>query len=178
MIYDKKKSGGVIMATASCVFCKKVHNYGREEAFQILRKTPDTLRELLDGVSLENFSKKKANEWSPRQILIHMIDTEYAYGFRYRLIMAEKDPIVSAFNQEAWVDTYSYGDQDATQLIRAFTPIRRVNLELLQSVDPKLFDNQGRHPEYGMITVGQMVPHLAAHDMNHLQQIRDRVPAV
>jgi hypothetical protein len=163
----------------ACVFCKKEHPYDREAAFQILRKTPDILRELLDGVSLETLSKKPSEaDWSPRQILIHLIDTEFAWGFRYRVIMAEKDPNLTAYDQNLWVDHFTYGDQDATQLIRAFTPLRRVNMELLQTVDPSLFDRKGKHPEYGWITVAQMIPHLAAHDLSHLQQIRDRVPAV
>jgi hypothetical protein len=51
-------------------------------------------------------------------------------------------------------------------------------LELLQTVDPALFDKSGKHPEYGTITVAQMIPHLAAHDLIHLQQIRARIPAV
>jgi uncharacterized damage-inducible protein DinB len=163
---------------SECVFCKKKHDYDREEAFQILRKTSDTLRLMLDDASPEAFSKHEGDTWSPRQILIHMVDTEYAYGFRYRYIMAEKDPVVTPYDQNEWVNTFDYGDLDATQLIRAFTPLRRVNLELLQHVDPKLFDKEARHPQYGIITVGMMIPHLAAHDLNHLQQIRDRLPVV
>jgi len=166
------------MSATPCVFCKKVHDFDREEAFQILRKTPDTLRLLLDNVSLNSISAESGENWSPRQLLIHLIDTEYAYGFRYRLIMAEKDPVITPYDQEMWVSTFTYGDLDATQLIRAFTPIRRVNLELLTSVDPKLFDKPAKHPEYGNITVGQMIPHLAAHDGNHLEQIRNRIPPV
>jgi len=166
------------MANA-CVFCKKVHDYNRETAFQILRKTPDTLRELLDGVHLQTLSRKPSEkEWSPRQILVHLIDTEFAYGFRFRVIMAEKEPTLTPYDQNSWVDHFSYGEQDATQLIRAFTPLRRVNLELLQTVDPALFEKPGKHPEYGTITVAQMIPHQAAHDLSHLQQIRDRIPAV
>ena len=163
----------------ACVFCKKDHPFDRDTAFQILRKTPDTLRELLDGVDLKTISKKPSEtDWSPRQILIHLIDTEFAYGFRYRVIMAEKEPSLTPFDQNAWVDHFTYGDQDATQLIRAFTPLRRVNLELLQTVDPSFFERKGKHPEFGLITVAQIIPHLAAHDLSHLQQIRDRVPAV
>jgi hypothetical protein len=166
------------MAANPCIICKKVHDFGIEEAFTILRKTPDTLRELLDAVNLEALSRKKGTEWSPRQILIHMIDTEYAFGFRFRFIMAEKDPVITPYDGDKWVETFQYGDLDATQLIRAFTPIRRVNLEMLQTVDRNLFDKPAHHPEFGTITVGQMVPHLAGHDMSHLQQIRDRIPAV
>jgi hypothetical protein len=169
-----REAGGVGMA--KCVFCKKVHDYDREGSFQILRKTSDTLRLLLDDANPEAFSKRETGVWSPRQILIHMVDTEYAYGFRYRYIMAEKEPVVTPYDQNDWSSTFDYGDLDATQLIRAFTPIRRVNLELLQNVDPKLFDKQARHPEYGTITVGMMIPHIAAHDLKHLQQIRDRLP--
>ena len=163
------------MAASRC-FCKKVHNYTLEEAFQVLRKTPDTLRLLLDAVTPEALKNKKGDEWSPRELLIHLIDTEYAYGFRYRYILAEKDPVITPYDQNKWVDTFTYGDLDGTQLIRAFTPLRRVNLELLQGVDPKLFDKPARHPEFGTMTVGQMIAHSADHDANHLQQIRDRIP--
>lgn len=165
------------MAFSPCVFCKRIHDFDREGALQILRKTPDTLRELLDGVTFDAIVKSSGNSWAPRQILIHLIDTEFAFGFRYRYIMAEKDPVVSPYNQELWSATFHYGEQDATQLIRGFTPLRRVNLELLQTVDPALFDKPARHPEFGTITVAQMIPHLAGHDLNHLQQIRDRLPA-
>lgn len=165
------------MSNQPCVFCKKVHDFDREQALQIMRKTSDTLRELLDSVTPQMMAHKPGKGWSPREILIHLIDTEYAYGFRFRYIMAEKDPVVMPYDQEAWVGTFSYGDQDGTQLIRAFTPIRRVNLELLQTVDPKLFDKPAKHPDYGTITVAMIIPHLADHDLNHLQQIRDRMPS-
>jgi len=132
---------------------------------------------LLDDSDPASFTREESGHWSPRQILIHLVDTEYAYGFRFRYIMAEKDPVLTPYDQNDWVKTFQYGDLDATQLIRAFTPIRRVNLELLQNVDSKLFDKEARHPQYGMITVGMMLPHLAAHDQKHLEQIRDRLPA-
>ena len=163
---------------SQCIFCKKNHDFDREEAFQILRKTSDTLRLLLDDANPDAFSRRDANAWSPREILIHMVDTEYAYGFRYRYIMAEQEPVITPFDQNHWVNTFHYGNLDSNQLVRAFTPLRRVNLELLQNVDSKLFDKQARHPEYGMITVGMMIPHLAAHDLGHLQQIRDRLPVL
>lgn len=170
--------GGLRMANSPCVICKKVHDYGREQSFEILRKTPDTLRELLDGVSMETISVKNGTEWSPREVLVHLIDTELVYGFRFRFIMAEKDPVITPMNQDLWVNAFTYGKLNAEQLIRAFTPLRRINLELLQSVSPELFDKQANHPEFGTISVGIMVPHLAAHDQNHLQQIRDRTPVV
>ena len=144
----------------------------------MLRKTSDSLRLILDDASPEAFSNSASGSWSPRQILIHLIDTEFAYGFRYRYIMAEKDPVVTPYEQDDWVNTFHYGNLDANQLVRAFTPLRRANLELLQNVDPELFDKQAKHPQYGMITVGMMIPHLAAHDLSHLQQIRDRLPVL
>jgi len=163
------------MSTAPC-FCKKIHEYSIPEALQVMRRTPDSLRLLLDAVNPGAFVHKKGKAWSPREILTHLIDTEFAYGFRFRSIMGQKDSQVSSYDQEQWATTFTYGNLDATQLIRAFTPLRRVNLELLQGVDPKLFESAGHHPEYGTMRVSQMIPHIAAHDLNHLQQIRDRIP--
>jgi DinB superfamily len=166
------------MGAAPCIFCKRSHDFTREEAFQILRRTPDSLRLLLDAVNPEDLRRKKGKEWSPREILIHLVDTEFAYGFRYRAIMGKEGCQVSAYDQQEWAERFGYGELDGIQLVRAFTPLRRVNLELLQSVDPALFQRAGYHEEYGKITVGDMIPHIAAHDLNHLQQIRDRIPAV
>src|SRR5262245_11152102 len=109
------------MATSPCVFCKKIHDYDLEHSFQLLRKTPDVLRELLDGVGLETISVKKGDQWSPRELLIHLIDTELVYGFRFRLIMAEPNPVITPIDQNAWVGTFAYGKLNAEQLIRAFT---------------------------------------------------------
>ena len=87
---------------SECVFCKQQHHLNREEAFQVLRKTSDTLRLLLEDTAPESFQKEASGQWSPRQILIHMVDTEYAYGFRYRFIMAEKEPVITPYDQEDW----------------------------------------------------------------------------
>lgn len=158
-----------------CVFCKKTHEFDREEAFELLRKTPDSMRLLLDAVNPEAFQKKDGKVWSPREIMIHLVDTEIAYGFRMRLIMAEKKPVITPFDGDDWVSTFTYKGLDATQLIRSFTPLRRVNLELLQGVDERLFDKTAEHPEFGTISVDMMIPHMAGHDLSHLQQIRDRL---
>lgn len=166
------------MSASPCNICKKTHDFNLDEALHILKKTPDTLRELLDGVNMEVFSRSKEGQWSPRQVLIHLIDCEYIYGFRYRFIMAEKEPKITPIEGDLWAATFSYGDLDATQLVRGFTPLRRVNLELLQTIDPSYFDRPANHPEYGTLTVRTLVPHQADHDLNHLQQIRERVPAV
>lgn len=164
------------MAGEACIICKKSHSFSREEALQIMRKTPDTLRELLDGVSADAFSSSNAHQWSPRKILIHLIDSEFVYGFRMRLIMAGKEPTITPMDQDEWNDTFHYGALNAEQLIRAFTPIRRVNLELLQNIDSSLLKKVGNHPEFGKLSVGILIPHIASHDQSHLQQIRERLP--
>jgi len=166
------------MGAAPCVFCNKPHDFTRDESFQILKRTPDSLRLVLDAVNPAALSQKKGKEWSPREILIHLVNTEFAYGFRYRAIMGQENSQISAYDQDEWAKHFTYGDLDGIQLVRAFTPLRRVNLELLQTVDPKLFDRVGKHPEYGKVTVGDMIPHIADHDLKHLEQIRDRIPVL
>src|SRR3990172_11064253 len=144
------------MSNAPC-FCGKDHEITIQEAFPIMRRTPDSLRLLLDAVDPAAFSRKKGEQWSPREVLIHLIDTEFAYGFRFRCIMGSKEASLTSYDQEEWSNTFTYGSLDATQLVRAFTPLRRVNLELLQSVDTKLYDRKGKHPEYGSMSVGQII---------------------
>ena len=154
------------------------HLEGRDP-FAVIAETAQQLAKLVHSLDSKALDKAPApGKWSIRQILTHLADCELVFGFRLRQTVAQDNHTVQPFDQDQWVNTFHYGDQDATQLIRAFTPIRRVNLELLQNVDRELFNKPAKHPVWGAITVGQLVIHLAAHDTNHLQQIRDRVPAV
>ena len=163
---------------AYCVLCSKAHAFDREDAFEVLRNTPGVLREVIHGVAPETLSKKVSGKWSPRELLIHLVHTDYIYGYRIRQIITEKNPVLAPIDGDAWVNSFSYGQLDGMRLVDAFDAIRKMNLDLLQSIDPKLFEKPAWHPQYGPVTIATIIPeHLAEHDLNHLQQIRDRIRA-
>ena len=58
-------------------------------------------------------------------------------------------------------------------LLDEFDSLRNSNLELVQdlSLTPAQLALKGRHPELGVVTLGQLLATWAVHDLNHIGQI-------
>jgi len=59
-----------------------------------------------------------------------------------------------------------------TALRRAPAALRRSNLAYVGRLSAAQKGQHGRHPEYGRLTIPQMLAHWAEHDLSHLEQIR------
>ncbi len=58
-----------------------------------------------------------------------------------------------------------------TELVSAFTEARQANLaELDRLVTTPDLARQGQHPEFGAVTLSQLLATWVVHDLNHLQQ--------
>jgi len=67
----------------------------------------------------------------------------------------------------------------STELLDDFAEVRAQNLEALRAFNPTPTDleRRGNHPEFGEVTLSQLLATWAAHDLNHLHQIA-RIMAV
>lgn len=157
-----------------CKLCGKVHSFGRGRAFRIQASTPGRLARLLRGLRAEQLRRRPApKQWSIREIALHLCDTELAYGFRYRKILAEPGSLLTPFDQDRWADGLAYRRQDLKAALAAFAGLRKAHLALLRGLSPRQWRQWGRHPEYpGRFVLEPVFIHLAAHDRNHLGQIR------
>ena len=109
------------------------------------------------------------------EIIAHLADCELVYGFRYRKILAEPGSTLAAFDQDAWAMGLQYQNQVFKPLLESFGALRRANLALLRAITLDAWNKAGRHPEYGTLTIGQLVLHLVTHDRNHIAQVEDRL---
>ena len=100
-----------------------------------------------------------------------MADCEIVYGCRYRTIISEADPVLIAFDQEAWAENLNYKSQPLKSVLATFTALRNSHVLLFKSLPPKSWKKTGRHPQYGPLSLGQIVNHLVEHDLNHIAQI-------
>ena len=143
------------------------------EVKEILSRTPRTLRTLLDELPQGLLDANEGSEtFSPRDVLGHLIHGEKTDWIpRVRLILAtgEAKPFIP-------FDRFGFRDASQGESIRAlldeFESLRRGNLGHLEALS--LTDVQlsftGRHPELGVVTLGQLLATWAVHDLNHLGQ--------
>ncbi|MCA1562288.1 MAG: DinB family protein [Acidobacteria bacterium] len=145
---------------------------GDRDPLMILSSTAPRLRALIAGRSREELSRTpEPSRWSALQILTHLADCEVVAGWRLRSIIAANAVPLQPFDQNAWAETFRYGDSDPLESLQLFEANRVANLSLLRRVDPALYANFGMHAERGKETVVHLLRLYAGHDLNHLTQL-------
>ncbi len=153
-------------------------SYVDAEPLQIQRSTSSVLRSMIAGVAPYRLAAKPSpDRWSVAEILAHLADAELVGGFRYRMIIAEPECAIPAYNQNAWCQNLRYAERDSHASLNTFDAIRCVNLALLDSLTPSQWQHRGHHAERGVETVAHMAKMFAGHDRNHIQQISNILSA-
>src|SRR5271166_440609 len=116
----------------------------------------------------------KPDKWSIRQIVAHLADSEIVGVMRLRQVIAEVDPKLEAFDQDAWVKNLDYDKRKPSQSLETFRRIRAENYELLKDLPETAFSRTGLHSERGRITLLEMLQGYAEHAENHAAQLRAR----
>lgn len=112
-------------------------------------------------------------KWSVRQIVCHLADAEIVGATRFRRIIAESNPQILAYDQNAWAERLDYHRRKTSQALETFRRIRHENFELLKSLPNEAFGRTGVHSERGPMTLLDFVRVYAEHAENHARQIRD-----
>jgi hypothetical protein len=148
---------------------------GRRDPVEVMAATPARLEDLYWELKDKKLGASFAEgKWTARQILAHLVDAEYATGFRIRLALAVDHPTLQPWDQDAWIALY--GGIDASLAVETFRSLRSWNLELIRSLTPEQGDRGAFHPERGEEPVKTMITLLAGHDLNHLAQL-ERIAA-
>src|SRR6266446_2338484 len=118
------------------------------ETLERFRRGPELLAVVLTGVYGEETDFTPASgKWSIRQIAAHLADAELVGAHRFRQVIAEDNPTLIAFDQDAWTKNLDYSRRNAEQSIETFRRIRTENYELLKEVPDSAWENTGNHTE-------------------------------
>lgn len=113
-------------------------------------------------------------QWSIRQIVAHLSDAEIVGTMRMRRVIAEDDPKLEAFDQDAWTRNLDYARRKPSQALETFRRIRSENYELLKELPETAFERAGIHSERGRMTLKQLLLGYAEHAESHAAQLRAR----
>lgn len=145
-----------------------------DNATEILRRTPATLNSLLRHIPEEwSLSNEGPESWSPFDIMGHLIHAEEADWIpRARLILEHGESrTFEPFNRDAMFEKSrgkSLGD-----LLDSFEQLRGENLQQLEGMNltAELLAKRGTHPEFGAVTLSQLLSTWVVHDLGHIGQI-------
>ena len=130
----------------------------------------------LDMAFLPDANGGGVGRWPVRVLLGHLADAELAFVFRMRLIVAEDHPVLTPWDENAFIDNDLYGLTPAPGAprlsiggpIATIHTLRKWHSEWLRSLKPGVggqWERTGLHPERGE----QSVRTILAYDTWHLE---------
>ncbi|HEV7747129.1 MAG TPA: DinB family protein [Pyrinomonadaceae bacterium] len=141
---------------------------------EILIRTPTTLNSLLRNLPDEWIQANEGPEtWSPFDVVGHLVHAEEADWIpRARIILEEGETATfKPFDRFAMFEK-SRG-KSLSALLDTFELLRKENLTSLEQMNltPAMLEKRGTHPEFGLVTLSQLLSTWAVHDLGHIGQI-------
>ena len=137
------------------------------------RRGPELLAVVLTGVFGEEEDFLPApGKWSIRQIVAHLADAEMVGAHRFRQVIAEANPTLVAFDQDAWARNLDYARRKPKQSLETFRRIRAENYELLKGLPETVFERAGNHTQNGPMTLLRLLEGYANHAETHARQLQ------
>ena len=143
-----------------------------DEAIPVLERTPKVLMTLLDELP-EDWTRvdEGPDTWSPREVVAHLIHGERTDWIpRARIILKQEsyrrfDP----FDRFAELKS----KRPLKDLLEEFDQLRSGNVATLRGWNLKEKDMEltGEHPEFGAVTMRQLLATWVVHDLSHIAQI-------
>jgi DinB family protein len=144
-----------------------------KDPIEMLRAAPDVLAGLIEGATDALLNRRSpAGKWSVRAILAHLAEDELASSWRYRQMIEHNGAPLLGFDQDEWARLGNYESWSATEALSMFRLLREANLRMFGTLTPEEWQRHGFHAERGRITVEDLARHMAAHDVNHIMQVR------
>lgn len=142
-------------------------------SLEILSSTPGVLEQLLSGLSNDWLNGNEGeNTWSPHTVVGHLIyGDETNWIARAKKILSDVDNRFEPFNRQAQFDLYN--DKNIRELLTKFSAVRKNSLKELSAIDlnEKTLSRKGIHPEFGEVTLSQLLSTWTVHDLDHINQI-------
>lgn len=129
-----------------------------------------TVMERHPGVPLDH--RPSPREWAPVEILCHLRDTEREVHLpRFKRLITESSPFISAVDSDQWAEERRYLDQDAQAGLDGFVSARQESIAQLASFPEDAWASPARHALFGPTTLAEIAALAVNHDILHLAQL-------
>jgi hypothetical protein len=143
------------------------------ELLERFRRGPDLVAAVITGAAGAELDYVPSPEkWSIRQILAHLADSEIVSSDRFRRVIAENNPTLVGYDQDAWTAHLNYKRRKTADSLELFRRLRQENYELMKDLPEEAFARTGNHTERGAMTLRELVAYDVEHHEKHAEQLQ------
>lgn len=144
---------------------------GSRDPLEAMAETPSRIRQIVSALGPAGLARSYApGKWTARQLLVHLAQTELAFGVRARMALTSDDYVVQPFDQDRWLAGEEAVEPAAA--LAAYEGMRALNLALFRSLTAAELARVFRHPERGPLEVRDVALMLAGHELHHLNHFQ------
>jgi hypothetical protein len=148
---------------------------GSQDPLDVLGEMVPWLTTRLRGVAEPVLRRPEApGKWSVVEVIQHLADSDLVAGFRVRMVLSEKRPLLQGYDQDRWANDFRYREVPLALALDQLRCLRAANLHLWKQLSPQQLERVGLHAERGPESVGHILRLMGGHDLVHRRQI-DRI---
>lgn len=106
--------------------------------------------------------------WSVQEVAVHLLDSDLACTHRMRRIVAEENPLLVSYDEDAFIARLPANDADIAEVLDLFEANRRFTARWLRTLPADAFARTGIHTQRGKVSLLDIVAIYARHVGHHL----------
>jgi len=144
----------------------------RAKLVEQYRAGEDDFRSAVAGITDAELDARPApDEWTAREVIHHLADSEMRSAIRLRQLIAEDSPVIQGYDEAHYAKALHY-QRPIGGSLDAAAAARRTSAELLAQLTPEEWNRSGTHEESGAYSVEDWLRIYASHAHDHAEQIR------
>lgn len=125
----------------------------------------------LEGITeAELDARSSPTDWTVREVVHHLADSEIVSATRLRRLIAEESPLIVGYDEDEYARRLHY-DRPVTLSLDLFRAARLSNCELLDALTEEEWQRSGTHNQMGEYGVGVWLKVFTNHVKAHANQI-------
>jgi len=139
---------------------------------QQIAETPKQIRAAVAGLAGEQLDTPyRDGGWTVRQVVHHVPDSHINAYTRFRLALTESEPTIKPYDQEAWAELADSRSSPIEPSLTLLEALHQRWVALLESLSDDDLGRCFRHPEIGVVTLGEVLGMYAWHGPHHAAHI-------
>jgi hypothetical protein len=129
------------------------------------------VEQALNGITPEELDRSAGGEWTPREIVHHLADSEMMSAIRIRRLLTEDQPVIHGYDEAAFARMLT-SDRPIEPSLQAMRWARETSAQLLERMTDEDWQRVGTHTESGPYTAENWLTIYAVHAHDHAAQIK------
>jgi hypothetical protein len=144
----------------------------RRELIDTMADAPAQLRAAVKGLTDQQLDTPyRPGGWTVRQVVHHLPDSHMNAYTRFKLGVTEDEPTIKTYEEGRWAELADAKTAPIEPSLVLFENLHKRWVTFLRSLGPAEWARNVRHPEWGAISIDQLLSQYSWHGRNHVAHI-------